>query len=225
MTAGRKRWGWVHENLGLKLASVAIAFLLWVVIASAPAAEIAFTVPVELLNVPQGVEITSDAPLEAQVRIRGAERLVHQIRSSELRVRVDVASTGSGPGERVIDLTQRNVHAPSDVEVVQVSPSSLKLTMENRVRRQLDVHARVTGRFPAGYRISRVVVDPPVVEVVGPESRTQAAEAAITDAVDASGVMGTQTFVVMAHTSDPLVHLLRPSPVKVTVVTENAGAR
>jgi YbbR domain-containing protein len=217
-----KRVGWARNNLGLKLASLAIAFLLWVVIAKAPVAEIAFTVPVELLNVPEGVEITSDAPLEAQVRIRGAERLVHQLRSSELRVRVNLAAGGLAGGQRIIDLTERNVNAPSDVEVVQISPSSLTLSLEKRVERQLEVHARVTGSFPAGYHITSVTVDPPSISVVGPEARTNAAQGATTDPIDASGVMGTQTFVVMAHTSDPLIHLARPSPVKVTVVTESA---
>jgi hypothetical protein len=60
----------VH-NLGLKVVSLSIAVLLWVAITSAPRAEIGFTVPIELLNIPDGFEINTDSSAQAQVRVRG----------------------------------------------------------------------------------------------------------------------------------------------------------
>jgi hypothetical protein len=45
-------------------------------------------------------------------------------------------------------------------------------------------------------------------------------ETAITDPVDASGVVGTATFSTHAYVSDPLVRLVDPGPIRVTVTTE-----
>jgi len=58
----------------------------------------------------------------------------------------------------------------------------------------------------------------------GPKQRVEAVEAATTDPVDASGTMERGTFVVNAFVSDPLVQIVRPAPVRVTVLMEKINA-
>ncbi|MGZ4812074.1 MAG: CdaR family protein, partial [Terriglobales bacterium] len=72
----------------------------------------------------------------------------------------------------------------------------------------------------SGYRIEKVVPVPQSVTIVGPAGHVEAVETAITDPVDASGVVGVATFVTHAYVSDPLVRLADPSPIRVTVTTE-----
>jgi hypothetical protein len=49
----------------------------------------------------------------------------------------------------------------------------------------------------------------------------------MTDPVDATGVIGSATFTTTVYTTDPLVKISNPQPVRVTVVTQkstsNAG--
>ena len=61
------------------------------------------------------------------------------------------------------------------------------------------------------YHIASVTADPSTINIVGPEHRVDDAGAAITDPVDATGVVGTATFTTHAYVTDPLVRVQRPS--------------
>jgi YbbR domain-containing protein len=78
----------------------------------------------------------------------------------------------------------------------------------------------VVGSFAAGYRIERIVVEPPTIAISGPRQRVEAVEAAITDPLDVSGTMDRATFARHAYVSDPLVQVTNPKPVRVTVIME-----
>jgi YbbR-like protein len=60
------------------------------------------------------------------------------------------------------------------------------------------------------------------VTVTGPRARVEAVESATTDPVDASGVMGSQTFSTNVYVADPLIQVVHPVPVHVTVIIEKA---
>ena len=49
-------------------------------------------------------------------------------------------------------------------------------------------------------------------------------ESAITDPIDASGVMTNQSFTSNVYVSDPLIQVVHPVPVRVTVIMEKASA-
>jgi hypothetical protein len=58
--------------------------------------------------------------------------------------------------------------------------------------------------------------------ISGPKQRVKTVEAATTDPVDASGTMEHATFVVNAFVPDPLVQIVRPAPIRVTVIMEKS---
>ena len=212
---------YILHNLGLKTVSLALAVLLWVAIAGAPTAEVGFVVPVEFHNVPEGLELSSDSSPQAQVRLRGPDRAVRRITAQDLHMVIDAANLeNSQAGERTFDLMAAKLNLPSGVDVVQIVPSSIRLSFDKRVYRNLEVRARVLGSFPPGYKIKTVSIDPAEVAVVGPEKRVSLIDAAMTDPIDASGVLERQTFVATPYVQDPLVRLARPVTVRVTVITE-----
>jgi YbbR domain-containing protein len=135
---------------------------------------------------------------------------------------VDLA--GVKPGERTFDLTSQHVVLPRDVEVVQVVPSQVRLSFDIGASKQVPVRPRVIGTFAPGFRIAKVSAEPAEVTIGGPKQRVEAVEAATTDPVDASGNMDRGMFVTNAFVPDPLVQIVRPMPVRVTVVMERVGA-
>ena len=213
---------YVFAHFGYKVISLAMAGGLWWVLAHDPVAEVEVTVPIEFHRIPSNLEISSVNFPEAQVRIRGAERLIHQLRSQEVHVELDLA--GVKPGDRTFDLTAQQVHLPRDLNVTQVVPGQVRLSFDAGLTRQVEVRPRVIGSFAPGYRIARVVAEPASVAISGPKQRVEAVEAAITDPVDASGSMGRGTFVTNVFVSDPLVQVVRPAPIRVTVVMEKSPA-
>ena len=213
---------YVLKNLGMKLFSLFFAVALWLAVARDPVAEVAITVPIEFHHIPDNLEINSENIPSAQIRVRGPARLVHGLRPDEVHVEVDLA--GAKPGERTFDLTAQQVHEPRDLEVVQVVPSQFHLSLDTTMTRTVEVRPRVTGNFAAGLRIGRVEVSPSAVTISGPRSRVEKMESAITDPIDASGVMSNQSFTSNVYVSDPLIQVVHPVPVHITVIMEKASA-
>jgi YbbR domain-containing protein len=207
---------YVLHNLGLKLLSLALAVGLWLAVARDPMAEVPVDVPIEFRNIPENLEISSEKVPQAQIRVRGPERIIHRLQPSDVHVEIDLSH--SGAGERTFDLSGRNIRAPYDLEVVQVVPGQLHLAFDTRLTRQVEVHPRVVGTFASGYHIERVITDPQTITITGPQKRVQGVEAAITDPVDVSGTMERGTFVTNAYVSDPLIQVAHPVPIRVTVI-------
>jgi YbbR domain-containing protein len=214
--------GYVLNNLGLKVFSLFFAVLLWLAVARDPVAEVAITTPIEFHHIPDNLEINSENIPTAQVRVRGPARLVHGLRPDEVHVEVDL--TGARPGERTFDLTAQQVHEPRDLEVVQIVPSQFHISLDNVMTRTVEVRPRVFGNFAAGLRIARVEAFPSVITISGPRTRVEKMESAITDPIDASGVMTNQSFSANVYVSDPLIQVVHPVPIHVTVIMEKVSA-
>jgi YbbR domain-containing protein len=212
---------YVIANFGYKVISLALAIGLWWAISHDPVAEVSVTVPIEFHNIPSNLDISSVDISEVQVRIRGAERLIHEMRAQDIHLEVDL--TGVKPGERTFDLSGRQVRHPRDLEVQQVVPSQVRLNFDTILTREVEVRPRVLGTFAPGYHIEKVLTEPSRISISGPKQRVEAVESATTDPVDASGSITPSTFVTNAFVSDPLVQIVHPTPVRVTVIMQKGS--
>jgi len=212
---------YIARNAGLKLISLLLAVGLWRLVALDPITEVAMKVPIEFRNLPENLEIASANYTEAQVRLSGPERLIRHLTSSDVRAIIDL--TGVQLGEHTFDLPSQRVRAPQDLQVVQVIPGQLQLSFDTRMSRTVGIHPRVKGTFAAGLRVAKVLAEPPSIMISGPQQRVQAVEAATTDPIEASGVMDRATFVTEAYISDPLIQVVHPTPIRVTVIMERTG--
>ncbi len=214
---------YVLHNIWLKLLSLGMALLLWWAVAHDTPAEMEVVVPIEFQHVAADLEMTSDTIPQARVRLRGPGRLIQRIRPTDVHAEVDLA--GARPGERTYDFTSQQVHVPDDVEVVQVVPTQFRLSFDVRKLRSVQVHPRVIGAFAPGLRIASVVADPAQITVSGPAKRVDAVDFAITDPVDATGLVSSGSFTTHAYVSDPMVQVVRPGPVRVTVTMEKSSGQ
>ena len=210
----------LFRNFGFKLVSLLLAIGLWMVVARDPIAEVEMKVPIEFHNLPDNLEVDSASFTEAQIRIRGPERVIHRLQTADVRATIDLASVH--PGERTFDLTGRQVHVPQDLEVVQIIPGQFHLSFDNRETRTVEIRPRVTGTFASGMRVAQVIADPPTIMITGPQRRVDAVEAATTDPVDVSGAMTRAAFVTQAYVPDPLIQVVHPTPIRVTVIMEGS---
>lgn len=208
---------YVLHNLALKVIALVCAVLLWSAVAREPMVETAYSVPIEFHQMPPHLEITTTGIPLAQVRLRGPERRIRQLTISDVHPVIHL--DGSSIGEHTYDLTASQVHVPYSIEVVQVTPSEIRIGFDRSLVRQIEIRPRVTGRFEPGFGVLRVTADPSTITVVGPETRVRGAEAAITDPIDVSAVNGAASFIINAYVPDPLVRELRPEQIHVTVVT------
>lgn len=212
----------VFHNLGLKVISLFIATALWLAVSSEPPSEAAFNVAIVFQNMPEDLEISSENIPSAQVRVRGPERLVRRLQGSDVHEEIDL--TGVKPGERTFDLNKNQVSLPDKLEAVQIVPSQIHLLFDKRITRIVPVRPRVIGTFAGGYFLAQVKSDPETVEIMGPKKSIDAVESAITDPIDVSGLIDRTTYSRHPYVSDPLVQVVDPHPVRITVIMERGPA-
>lgn len=214
---------YVFKNLPFKLVSLAIAILLWWAVGRDQPIEIPVSVPLEFQHAPSDLEINSDYPLQARITLRGPERVLQGMNSSEVHAILDLH--GAVPGERTFDLTAQDIHTPRGVRVVQIVPSQFHISFDRSVTRAVPVQPRVIGTLLSGYGISSVTANPSSITIVGPQRRVDAIQTAMTDPVDATGVVGSGTFTTHVYVSDPLVRVQTPEAIHVTVNTGKFSGR
>ncbi len=209
---------WVLHNFWLKVLSLLLATGLWMAISpDEESAEVAVRVPIEFQHVPPHLEISSITIPDAQIRVRGPERVIRQLRSNDIHAELELKD--AKPGERTFDLTAEQIRHQRDLHVVQVVPGQVHLTFDMRLTRDVEIHPRVTGTF-AGEQIAKVIVNPERITITGPQHHVELVDAATTDPVDASGTKTTATFSTNVYVPDPLVQVVQPTPIRVTVIME-----
>jgi YbbR domain-containing protein len=209
---------WVLHNFWLKVLSLLLATGLWLWVSpDQEPAEVAIRVPIEFQHVPAQLEISSVTIPEAQIRVRGPERMIRELRSTDIHAELELGD--AKPGERTFDLTSQQIRHQRDLTVVQVVPGQVHLSFDTRLTRSnVEIHPRVTGNFAAGEQIAKVLVDPETITITGPQHHVEMVDAATTDPVDASGTRTQATFVTNVYVPDALVQVVQPTPVRVTVI-------
>jgi len=202
------------QNLPLKLVSLALASLLWFVIAGEKTSEMGLSVPLELKNFPKDLELTGDAVNSVEVRLRASPSIIQSLGPQEVSAHVDL--TGVQEGEHIVNLTADSIRIPFGVKVVRIYPSTLTLNLERTVQKVVPVRPRLLGRPAPGYEVAEVTSVPPEVRVAGPKSRVQEVEGAFTEPVSVEGAESTVVEQVNLGVEDPLIRIQGSPRVRVT---------
>src|SRR4029078_1991237 len=194
------------RHLGLKLMAVALAALLWLIVAGDHLVERSMRVPLEFRNIPTSLEIVGDPRTEVDVRRRGSSALLGRLEPRDIVAVLDLGS--ARPGSRMFHLRSDEVRAPYGVDVAQVIPGTLAVDVEKSGRRTVPVVPALDGEPAPGFVIGRVTSAPATVEVAGPESRLKQLTGATTEPVQISGSRARISDVVTVGMTDSAVRLV-----------------
>ncbi len=203
------------RKLGLKLFSIALAVALWLTVSGEPVAERGVRIPLAFENLPESMEILGDPPQTVDVRLRGSSGALRRIDAGDMVAIVDLESERAGA--RIFDMTSGRVRAPLGIEVTQVSPSTISLTLDALGSRVVPIIPEVRGVPAAGFVVGPVEVEPATVEVEGPETRLHDLTEAMTEPIDVTGVAAPLRQMVTVGVDDPSLRLATPGSARVTV--------
>jgi YbbR domain-containing protein len=203
------------RHIGLKVVSIGLAALLWLVVSGEQIVERALRIPLEFANLPTRLELVGDAPDVVDVRVRGSSGALSRIATGELVAILDLRS--ARPGQRLFHLVESDVRAPFGIDVVQVTPSSISMRFEPSVTKVVPIVPGVEGEPAPGFVVGTVTAAPATVEVLGPAGALESLTEAITEPVSVAGAAGPITETVTVGSPDPSVRLRSPQTARVTV--------
>ncbi len=209
---------WPFRYVGLKVLSLTIALLLWFAVSGEETVERGLRVPLELQQLPSGIELTGDVPTTVDVRVRGGSSTLSRVLAGDVVAVLDLRS--ARPGRRVFPLTADQVRVPFGVDVVQITPSAVAMVFEGTASREVRVAPVVDGRPAPGFVVGQMVADPATVEIVGPESAVKRATEAVTEPVSVTNARERVRETVTLGVLDPSLRLknTRSAVVSVQIV-------
>lgn len=206
------------QNKLLKLLSLALAFLIWLTVSTQEMGDrLLQDVPLRVLHSPTTI-ITNVVPKGVDVRVRGPLAVINDLDPQSIEVIVDVSELD--PGNYVIGPEEVN-HIPSTVEVRQIDPPYIPINLERKIIRDLPVSPQiVAGQLPSNRVIIGSTVEPPTVQLAGPESKVNRIEHLTTERIVIPGNVASQ-YTSWVSITPPGQHMtITPTRVKVTVTID-----
>lgn len=181
-------------NLAYKALALAFALMMWIWVQSEQVVEDRARVRLDW-RLPEGLMLV-EPPLEtATVTVEGVQAFVRGVRQKDLSILVDLSRAKEG--EVSLDLSERAVAGmPTQVRVVSIAPSTLKVQLDRVLKRRVNVEAATQGEPAEGFRVAKVTVKPDRVELSGPSTVLRGLGAVSTDVVDVSGLREDAEFEV-----------------------------
>ncbi len=179
------------ENIGLKISALLIAIVLWFFVTSRGQSEMSTEVPIEFKNIPVGLAIMNTNHKTAIVTIRGQDRLMKNIKTSDIRVMVDLGKAKKGEGTYPIN--KDDIKLPYAMAVTTVSPASVRVRTDETGEKTVPVKAVITGQPESGYSVKSVEVSPGSVTVKGLRSDVRKINEVSTEPIDITGLNKSST--------------------------------
>ena len=151
----------------LKILSILIALGMWLMVVAGHEEMKEMTVPVKLVNTPKDHIAISDYT-NVTITIKGAARLLQGLENSDVLLNIDVASFPEGQSIRRILPT--DFKTPLRMEVVDVKPNSLFVTLDKLATKEVRVLPSVIGDVNKGYKVEKITLKPNTATITGAES-------------------------------------------------------
>jgi YbbR domain-containing protein len=181
----------LFENLGLKITAVLLSVLLWLFASSRGLSEIALDVPLEFKDIPPGLELMNHSIKVVGVNIKGQERVIRTVRPSDIRASVDLSKAKKG--ESIYSINKNNLTLPPGVTATNITPSYVKVSIEESVTKTVEVSPLIVGTPGSGFYIKSIRVFPERVMIEGARSKVNAVNTIKTEPLEITGIKETVT--------------------------------
>ncbi len=203
----------VFSNLFPKIAIMLGVCIFWGLITTRQGQITTVTAPVRLHGVPDGIVLLHTVPEEVTVQIKAMSSLTPP--PSKLDLTAEIDASGTTEGTTSLRVNHANITAPSGMRITSVSPSSIRVSAEKKLRRNVPVKATLKGRLPPGQSSLNVISDPGSIDIEGPASQVSQIVSIATEEIDASQLKEGKTYLKNLRLPDKQVSLLRDTPVTI----------
>src|SRR5215203_1465574 len=174
------------EDWSLKLLSLAIAVVLWLLVTGQNEPVTAhLNVQLNFIR-PQSLEISNDPPRTVDVMLTGSRNKLDDLTSLDLVATVDISDQRAG--ERILRLADKaQITLPQGIKVDSFQPSAIPIRLEEVVERQVAIEPKLEGKPAEGFEVYGIVPSRGSVAVRGPASRVNALQKVSTEGIRLDG--------------------------------------
>jgi diadenylate cyclase len=206
----------MFSNLLPKMALLLIVTAFWALITSRQGQITTVVAPVRLYGVSDQLVLVKSFPEEVEVQLKSFSSLTPTPAKLDISANVDLS--GVGEGQAAVRIKNSDFTVPSGMAVASVTPSSIKVWVEKRVRKTVPVRVVARGLPANGTRGYTVVSDPAAVVVEGPASQVSRVDSVATEEIDAGRLVSGKEYQKNLLLPSKNVSLLRDEPVVIRLV-------
>jgi YbbR domain-containing protein len=164
------QWRRVATPIALALLSLFAAVTIWIAVTDAEnpnrVAVFGGAIEVRAVNVPDGLAVASIREPSVSIRVNATEDAFEELTTEDFRAEVDLSGVRQSSDQLVIARVATN----RNVEIVEVSPPFVTVTLEQVATKLVPVQANLVGSPPQGYSVGNVETNPTTVRVSGATS-------------------------------------------------------
>jgi len=208
---------WLIKNIGWRILSLALAYGIWMSVATEPEMATIVSAPVQYRDAGNNLEVSSPLVDRVELETRGPSGLLRNLSNSRTVVILDFSDVRDA-GQRTFTITRNLTNLPQGVDLLRATPAQIRLTFEPRLQKTVPVHVRFVGSLSSGLTMTGYQVDPPEKAVFGPASQVERVTAVETDSIDlGSMTRGNPSTRVAVFVPEPKVRFLKDPQVTVRI--------
>jgi diadenylate cyclase len=120
--------GLLKNNWKVKLGSLALVSLAWLILANPQEVNVTFSSPVRIMNVPQALSVAEASTREVRISAVGRRHSVKALDQQDPRITLDLA--GYREGAHLVNLSHENIDLPTGVRVERFSPQYVMIVLK-----------------------------------------------------------------------------------------------
>jgi uncharacterized protein (TIGR00159 family) len=211
----------LFSDLPAKTAVLLIVMAFWALITSRQGAIATVTAPVRLHGIPQDLVLTRSSPEEVEVQVKSFSTLTPTPEKLDIAADIDLSEVREG--QALVRIRNSDFRLPSGMVVGSVSPSSVRIVTEKKVRKTVPVRVVVRGGMPRGLGGYQLVASPASLEVEGPAGQISRLESVATEEVDADKLLKGKEYQKNLLPLPKNVTVLRDEPLTLKLVSRRSA--
>jgi YbbR domain-containing protein len=210
------------KNLLYKILAVFLAITIWYFVVGEERAEVAISIPLELINIPRNLIVVNNVTPSIELRVNGPRSLIRSLSMDSLSKSLDLSKVRQGSVS--FSITAEGIPLPRGVKVTRINPTQVVVELQNLMTKKVTVKTRIVGRPAPGYEIDSVQINPEQVEIAGPENVLRNLETLYTKPIDIQGIPS--SIKQQAHLDfRGQIYLVKDTPLEVQVTIKKTQGK
>jgi len=143
-------------------------------------------VPVEFVKSDQNMEVFSSSASSIRLLVSGSRPLIRSLKPDRINVKLNLTNTT--PGKNSLSVGRNAVSLPPGISVKSIEPSMLEVFVDVPLKKEIAIQAFWVGRLSPDLIMTRAVIEPEKILVVGPSQALREIETLFTEPLSLDGI-------------------------------------